>query len=49
MFKKITLIGRLGQHAKAKTAHNNREYVTLGLATRKAGRTIRATTRPAPS
>jgi len=33
MFNKITLIGRLGQHAEAKTAHNNREYVVLNIAT----------------
>ncbi len=33
MFNKITLIGRLGQNAEAKTAQNDREYVTLSLAT----------------
>ena len=36
MFNKIILIGRLGQHAEAKTAQNNREYVTLSLATQES-------------
>ena len=36
MFNKITLIGRLGQNAEAKTAQNNREYVTLSLATQES-------------
>ena len=33
MFNKIILIGRLGQNAEAKTAHNQREYVLLNVAT----------------
>ncbi len=33
---KTTLIGRLGQHADAKTAQNNREYVVLNLATQES-------------
>jgi single-strand DNA-binding protein len=33
MFDKITLIGRLGQNAEAKTAQNNREFVVLNIAT----------------
>jgi single-strand DNA-binding protein len=33
MFNKVTLIGRLGQNAEAKTAQNNREYVILNIAT----------------
>ena len=33
MFNKITLIGRLGQNAEAKTAQNNREFVVLNIAT----------------
>ena len=36
MFNKITLIGRLGQNAEAKTAQNNKEYVTLSLATQES-------------
>ena len=36
MFNKIILIGRLGQNAEAKTAQNNREYVTLNIATRES-------------
>jgi single-strand DNA-binding protein len=36
MFNKITLIGRLGQNAEAKTAQNNREFVTLNLATQES-------------
>ncbi len=36
MFNKITLIGRLGQNAEAKTAHNNREYVVLNIATQES-------------
>ncbi len=36
MFNKITLIGRLGQNAEAKTAQNNREYVILSLATQES-------------
>ncbi len=36
MFNKITLIGRLGQNADAKTAQNNREYVVLSLATQES-------------
>jgi single-strand DNA-binding protein len=33
MFNKITLIGRLGQNAEAKTAQNNNEFVILNVAT----------------
>jgi single-strand DNA-binding protein len=36
MFNKITLIGRLGQNAEAKTAQNNREFVTLNIATQES-------------
>jgi len=36
MFNKITIIGRRGQHAEAKTAQNNREYVVLGIATQES-------------
>jgi single-strand DNA-binding protein len=36
MFNKVTLIGRLGQNAESKTAQNNREYVTLNLATQES-------------
>ena len=36
MFNKITLIGRLGQNAEAKTAQNNREFVVLNLATQES-------------
>ena len=36
MFNKITLIGRLGQNAEAKTAQSNREYVILNLATQES-------------
>ena len=36
MFNKITLIGRLGQNAEAKTAQNNRDYVILNLATQES-------------
>ena len=36
MFNKITLIGRLGQNAEAKTAQNNRNYVILNLATQES-------------
>ena len=36
MINKITLIGRLGQNAEAKTAQNNREYVVLSLATQES-------------
>ncbi len=36
MFNKIILIGRLGQHAEAKTAQNNREYVVLSIATQES-------------
>ncbi len=36
MFNKITLIGRLGQNAEAKTAQNLREYVALNLATQES-------------
>jgi single-strand DNA-binding protein len=32
MFNKIILIGRLGQNAEAKTSQNNREFVTLNIA-----------------
>lgn len=36
MFNKITLIGRLGQNAEAKIAHNQREYVLLNVATQQS-------------
>jgi len=36
MFNNITLIGRLGQNAEAKTAQNNREYVILNVATQES-------------
>jgi single-strand DNA-binding protein len=36
MFNKITLIGRLGQNAEAKTAQSNREFVVLNLATQES-------------
>ena len=36
MFNKITLIGRLGHNAEAKTAHNQREYVLLNVATQQS-------------
>jgi single-strand DNA-binding protein len=47
MFNKVILIGRFGQNAEAKTAQNNREFVILHIATRKAGRTTRASERRA--
>jgi single-strand DNA-binding protein len=36
MFNKIILIGRLGQNAEAKTAQNNKEFVTLNIATQES-------------
>ena len=36
MFNKVILIGRLGQNAEAKTTQNNKEYVTLNIATETA-------------
>jgi single-strand DNA-binding protein len=36
IINKIILIGLLGQNAEAKTAQNNREYVTLNLATQES-------------
>jgi single-strand DNA-binding protein len=36
VFDKIILIGRLGQNAEAKTAQNNKEYVTLNIATQES-------------
>jgi single-strand DNA-binding protein len=36
MFNKITLIGRLGQNAEAKTAQNNNEFVILNVATQES-------------
>jgi single-strand DNA-binding protein len=36
MFNKITLIGRLGQSAEAKTAQNNNEFVILNFATQES-------------
>jgi single-strand DNA-binding protein len=36
MFNKVILIGRLGQNAEAKTAQNNKEYVTLNIATQES-------------
>ena len=38
MFNKVILIGRLGQNAEAKTAQNNKEYVTLNIATQETGK-----------
>jgi Single-strand binding protein family len=36
MFNKVILIGRLGQNVEAKTAQNNKEYVTLNIATQES-------------
>ncbi len=36
MFNKITLIGRIGQSAEAKTAQNNREFVVLNIASQES-------------
>jgi single-strand DNA-binding protein len=36
MLNKVILIGRLGQNAEAKTAQNNKEYVTLNIATQES-------------
>jgi single-strand DNA-binding protein len=36
MFNKVTLIGRLGQNAEAKTAQNNKDYVILNIATQES-------------
>ena len=36
MFNKITLIGRLGQNAEAKTAQNRNEFVVLNIATKES-------------
>ncbi len=36
MFNKITLIGRLGQNAEAKTAQNHRDFVVLNIATQES-------------
>ena len=36
MFNKITLIGRLGHNAEAKTAQNSKEYVVLNIATQES-------------
>ena len=36
MFNKITLIGRLGQNAEAKTTQNNKDYVVLNIATQES-------------
>ena len=36
MFNKVTLIGRLGQNAEAKTAQNHKEYVILNIATQES-------------
>jgi hypothetical protein len=49
MFNKAILIGRLGQNAEAKTAQNNKEYVTLNIATQESRRTTKANMRIAPS
>ena len=35
MFNKITLIGRLGQNAEARTAQNNRDYAIFNVSTQK--------------
>jgi single-strand DNA-binding protein len=36
IINKVTLIGRLGQNAEAKTAQNNKEYVVLNIATQES-------------
>ena len=36
MFNRITLIGRLGQNAEAKTAQNKNEFVVLNIATQES-------------
>ena len=36
MFNKITLIGRLGQNAEAKTTQNSKDYVVLNIATQES-------------
>jgi single-strand DNA-binding protein len=36
MLNTVILIGRLGQNAEAKTSTNNKEYVTLSLATQES-------------
>jgi single-strand DNA-binding protein len=36
IINKVILIGRLGQNAEAKTAQNNKEYVTLNIATQES-------------
>jgi len=36
VINKLTLIGRLGQNAEAKTAQNNKEYVVLSIATQES-------------
>ena len=36
MFNKITLIGRLGQNAEAKTTQNKNEFVVLSIATQES-------------
>jgi single-strand DNA-binding protein len=36
MFNKVILIGRLGHNAEAKTAQNNKEYVTHNIATQES-------------
>jgi single-strand DNA-binding protein len=36
MFNKIILIGRLGQNAEARTAHNSRDYTIFNVATQES-------------
>ena len=36
MFNKVTLIGRLGQNAEAKTTQNKNDYVILNIATQES-------------
>ena len=36
IINKVILIGRLGQNAEAKTAQNNKEYVTFNIATQES-------------
>ena len=43
MFNKVILIGRLGQNAEAKTAHNSRQYVVLNIATQESWKNDKGT------
>ena len=49
MFNKITLSGRLGQNAQAKTAHSNREYVLLNVATQQSWKNDKGEYETAPN